>query len=107
MLNVPWHLYYERPYFFISSITWQVIAGLAAIAAGIFISLRSIIKRNGELFFGIGWTACAMVPFTGLVPLNAIYLEHWLYIPIVGLIFCLAYFSDRYQIFSREVWFYT
>jgi len=103
MLFWPWHLYYEKPYFFISSLTAPAVFGIVLVVSGLLCSLYSLVKQKGELFFGLGWFAAAIVPFIGLTPLNAVYLEHWLYVPMVGLVFCLAYLLDRYKIYSKKV----
>lgn len=107
MMVWPWHLNYEKPYFSISSFTLRSVISILAVIAGLWLSLRSLVRENGKIFFGLGWFAVAMVPFTGLVPLNAIYLEHWLYIPIIGIIFCLCFFFDRYEKSSGNVLLYV
>ncbi|MBI2670142.1 MAG: tetratricopeptide repeat protein [Candidatus Yanofskybacteria bacterium] len=42
-------------------------------------------------FFGWGWFFIGLAPVSGIIPINAIMYEHWLYLPLIGL-FTLAGF---------------
>ncbi|HEY4494306.1 MAG TPA: tetratricopeptide repeat protein [Candidatus Paceibacterota bacterium] len=96
MMLWPYHLYYEKPYeAFASLVSLKSFTGLFLIVAGIAASLISLLKKNGRIFFGLLWFGIALVPVTGLVPLNAMYLEHWLYLPIIGVIFCLCLLFEK------------
>jgi tetratricopeptide (TPR) repeat protein len=55
----------------------------------------SIIKKRGYFFLGFFWFLVALLPVSGIIPVNSMYLEHWLYLPIVGIIFYLAYLFDN------------
>ena len=94
MLFWPLPLYYEKPYTFVPFFTPSSLLSIALIISGIWASFHSIVKKRGEIFLGLGWFAVVMTPFLGIVPMNAVYLEHWLYIPIIGIIICLIYFFD-------------
>jgi len=104
MLLFPARLYYEKPYFAVSTLlSPQSLVSLAMIILGAYWSLLSLIRRNGKAFFGLGWFILALAPFSGIIPTNAIYLEHWLYLPIIGLIFCLVILFDKYREFSKKI----
>jgi len=93
MVIYPVGLNYEKPYMAYTSL---------ASARGVFgilliiIALLSFIfhKRHKRVFLGIWRFYCALVPFTGIIPLNAMFLEHWLYIPIIGVSILTATLFD-------------
>ncbi|MCD4680080.1 MAG: hypothetical protein K8S00_06815 [Bacteroidales bacterium] len=93
MIIYPANLNYEKPYMAYTSLaSLRGIFGMLLI----IITVLSVIfyKRNKRVFLGICWFFCAMLPFTGIIPLNAMYLEHWLYIPIIGLTILIATLFD-------------
>jgi len=79
---------------FISLWNWPVLAGLFALFGAAGIVGRTIFTRGKSflaLSFGISWFAIAHVLHTGVfLPVNALMLEHWLYLPSVGLALGLA-----------------
>ena len=109
MLLWPWHLYYEKPYTpYLTLFSIQSILGMVIIIWALWAALYSLIKRSparnapsiasaggGKIFLGIGWFFVAMIPFMGIVPLNATYLEHWLYVPIIGFIFMVVCWMEE------------
>jgi len=49
----------------------------------------------GILFTGLLWAAMAQSPHTGiLLPVNSFFLEHWMYLPSIGLLWVLGAFLD-------------
>ncbi|MEX2052232.1 MAG: tetratricopeptide repeat protein, partial [Candidatus Paceibacterota bacterium] len=95
MLVFPWHLYYEKPYLaYPSLVNLQSLLGLGIILFGSLGALWSLMKRQGYFFLGFFWFLFALIPVSGIIPVNSIYLEHWLYLPIVGIIFYLAHLYD-------------
>ena len=45
------------------------------------------------MFFGLGWFAIGLFPYLSIIfPLNAIFAEHWLYIPEMGLILFVVHY---------------
>ncbi len=87
----PQHLFYEKPY--------TAYAGLLH-ARGLFglslmllaVGMCVLVRRWPLLALGVAFVASALLPFSGIVPLNAMFLEHWLYTPMIGisLLFGLA-----------------
>jgi tetratricopeptide (TPR) repeat protein len=58
---------------------------LVLAAGGVIIWTRG--RRGLPLAWGLGWFALAHALHTGvLLPVNALFLEHWLYLPSVGLL---------------------
>jgi tetratricopeptide (TPR) repeat protein len=96
MILFPYHLYYEKPYVaFGSLMSVQSIISLISLSVGAILAVFSIIKRRGEVFLGLSWFIVALLPVSGIIPLNAMYLEHWLYLPIVGIIFLFSFIASR------------
>ncbi len=60
----------------------EAIAGIMLIVF-FFISI-TLIKKRPLLFFTLGWFFMALLPYSGIFPLTALYREHWLYVPIIS-----------------------
>ncbi len=86
-------LHMERSFpIFTSFANWHVLAGSAMI---LLVTLQIIWGRaqHGLAFsWGCAWFAVALSPNTGLLmPINALLLEHWMYLPTVGMVLGMAY----------------
>lgn len=90
LILVPYPLHMERTTDYVLSVfsPW-VIATLAVAAALLWLGWREW-QRKGSvwIWFGSGWFLGMLVPVSGIIPINGILYEHWLYVPIVG--FCLV-----------------
>lgn len=99
ILILPFNLHMERTISVSKSIseltTSGSIIGLLIIAATI-IALR----KNKFLLFSILWSFIFLIPVSGIVPLNAILAEHWLYLPSFGFFIVLAYLLNK--LFKRK-----
>ena len=94
----PIGLHYETGYFaYETFLTFAGIFGLIVVLGGTYLAYRSIVSGTGVLFVAYSWFFIALLPVSGLIPTNAIYLEHWLYIPIIGLIFLVTYFLQEHK----------
>ncbi len=67
----------------------------AAIGFALFLSCLLFIafswrKGLGRAAFGMAWFLAAWLPISGIFPLNAPMAEHWLYVPLAGLLWALA-----------------
>ena len=80
------------------------LTGLAIVvfaAAHIIYSCRS--HRGLAMSFGLLWFAAAHAPDTGiLVMTNSLFLEHWMYLPSVGLFLGLAETIAKFCKTSRK-----
>ncbi len=95
MMVFPWHLYYEKPYVAYESYAYiQSMVSLSVIFLGFFAAGWSFLKGKGYFFLGFFWFISALLPVSGIIPVNSMYLEHWLYIPIIGVILFLASLFD-------------
>ena len=63
---------------------------LAIIIAGSCVLLKRIIAKNRIAIFGLGWLMLWLMPFLGLLKLNADLSEHWLYIGSFGFFLLLS-----------------
>lgn len=93
MVIFPKDLYYEKPYVgYIDFFTTRNLFGLLLIS----VTMISILKRKKWPKFALGSSLffVAIAPFSGIIPLNAIFLEHWLYVPMVGLSLLVAAFVE-------------
>lgn len=94
MIFVPIRLNYEKSYTaFVSLFTWRG-------AFGIFFMVCAFVsfvfrKRYKKVFLGVCWFFAAMIPFMGILPLNSMYLEHWLYIPLIGIVMIFGAWLQR------------
>ncbi len=88
LLIFPRDLHMERRFPVFTEFTFfPVLTGLG-LALGTFAQLVWSRGRRGHaLAWGILWFWAAHVPHTGiLIPVNAFFLEHWMYLPSIGLI---------------------
>lgn len=46
-------------------------------------------------FFSWAWFAVAIAPVSGIVPINALLYEHWLYLPLIGLCALAGFYLDK------------
>ncbi|MGZ5001703.1 MAG: tetratricopeptide repeat protein [Chthoniobacterales bacterium] len=107
LIVCPLHLHMDRdvethPFGFSSAsmtaAAWrelETLAGLLLIAVFIYWMLRAR-KRDRALFTLLVLTAISYAPVSGLVPLNAMIAEHWLYLPGAFLFAALALTATRF-----------
>ncbi len=83
LIFFPKELFYEKVYLaYPSLLTPRGVFGIVVIA--LLIAAMSRVKKYPELALGAFLFGAGLLPFTGIIPLNAMYLEHWLYIPMLG-----------------------
>ncbi len=69
------------------------VAGGAILAVGLLALVRA--RKWPVFFLACGWFFAAIAPFCGVIPLTSMYLEHWLYAPLVGVAIGIAAIYDR------------
>lgn len=52
-------------------------------------------------FFGWFWFFAALGPVSGIIPINALIYEHWLYLPLIGFFTLAGFYIDRLLNFLR------
>ena len=73
------HSVFVSPFF---APVFLVILGLALLA---FVLWRRRYIPQDALFLGVGWFLVAFIPMSGIIlPVNSLLLEHWLYLPSIG-----------------------
>jgi len=87
LMAVPTHLHMERTLDFVpaslSVVGWALI--------GVLVAAITVAIRRGEhrIALGLAWFVATWFPISGLIPLNAPMAEHWLYVPMAGLLWAL------------------
>lgn len=86
LLLFPYPLHMERDTALVKSLLtiwpWLLIALLIFLIA---IGAYQIIKKhNPWILFGLIWFYIGLVPVSGIIPINGLLYEHWLYIPMIG-----------------------
>lgn len=95
ILLFPFHMYFEKPYvaythlLSIKGLLGLMITGMTV--TGVWFSLH----RRRTVFFACAWIFACLAPVSGIVPLNAMYLDHWLYLPFAGLALLVAQGLDQ------------
>ena len=93
LLIWPFHLHPERSFHSFTQ-PWhlQVIAGMAIVALTLWLAVaRRTIDQKRILTTGILWFLAAGFLSGGiLLPVNGVFMEHWLYLPTIGLFICLG-----------------
>lgn len=82
----PHPLYMERTTDYVLSLFSGWVLGVVILGL-LFLTLgwRELKKHSRPLiYFGFGWFFCFLVPVSGVVPINGLVYEHWLYLPLVG-----------------------
>jgi tetratricopeptide (TPR) repeat protein len=92
LLVWPTGLHMERNFpVFASPLFAPVIAGAVLVAATLFQVGLARGRWGVALSFGFLWFWAAHAPHTGvLIPVNSLFLEHWLYLPTAGLFLGVA-----------------
>lgn len=86
ILLVPYPLHMERAIPIMTSnfsiwLVASVLSTVALLAAG-WLEYKQ--KNTTTIFLGAGWFYCMLLPVSGIIPINALLYEHWLYVPMVG-----------------------
>ncbi len=48
------------------------------------------------------WFFVALIPVSGIIPINAIIYEHWLYLPLIGLVTLAGFYLDKVLAFLKS-----
>ena len=92
LLLYPSGLHIDRNFpVFIRIFDGPVMAGLGLVLLAVGILWRERRQAKPLWSFAVMWFTAAHVPNSGVaLPVNALILEHWLYLPTVGLFLCLG-----------------
>ncbi len=93
MIIYPVELNYEKPYLaYTGIVTLRALFGILLVLTALFFTIR--LKKYRKIFLGLSWFFASLLPFSGIIPLNAMFLEHWLYIPLIGVSILFATLYD-------------
>jgi tetratricopeptide (TPR) repeat protein len=90
-LFYPVNLHMDRAFPVFTNITWPIALSIAILVVLAYATYRSIKAKNRVIGFGILWFFICFIPMSGIIPVNAILLEHWLYFPSIGFFLIIAY----------------
>jgi hypothetical protein len=88
LIFVPTHLHMERT--LADATGWTALAGAILLLLSMGLLVESVAHNRRRMALGIGWFLLTWLPISGLFPLNAPMAEHWLYVPLAGLLWALA-----------------
>lgn len=84
LLFMPLDLHMERTLTGASSLT--TVAGAALLVLMLMLFVLSIYRKRYRVAAGLIWFLVTWLPISGIFPLNAPMAEHWLYVPMAGLL---------------------
>src|SRR3989344_2301944 len=96
LLFVPVGLHMERIVTVHTSLfQWPVWFGVM-ITVGIMWQVWRLYRAGDRTYkiwlLGVGWFFVGLSPVSGIVPINAVMYEHWLYLPMVGFWFVISFY---------------
>ncbi|MBP6882713.1 MAG: tetratricopeptide repeat protein [Candidatus Levybacteria bacterium] len=108
LIFFPKDLYMERD--LTISLAKNVTLSSAASLVGSILTFLGAIKlyKNHPLpLFGVMWTIIGFIPSSGIIPINGIFYEHFLYYPSIGIFVLLSYLIyilfEKLPLFGRAV----
>jgi hypothetical protein len=91
LLVFPYPLHMERNVNLVTSILsfWPVLTlvGLCILIVSVLYEFRR--KKTFIILFGSAWSFITLLPVSGIIPINGIMYEHWLYTPMIGFFIAL------------------
>lgn len=103
LLLIPFPLHMERDTSLVTSaINPWTVASLMLVVSLLVIGWKQLQRKNPWILFGLSWFFIMLLPVSGIIPINGILYEHWLYLPIVGWALCL--YGLGKLIISKPVW---
>lgn len=88
LIFVPTGLHMERTLVDIPG--WFAVVGFALILLAVALLVISLRRKNNRAATGIAWFLVTWFPISGIYPLNAPLAEHWMYLPMAGLLWAVA-----------------
>ncbi len=96
LIFVPIGLHMERSVAVATSLaSADVLLGLCSVVAMVAAALWCL-RRHPIVAFGIAWFFIALAPTSNIaVPINGLLYEHWLYVPLVGIVLVVLYVAQQ------------
>lgn len=93
LIFVPAGLHMERT---LESVPpWIGLAGLLALLVILGASIVAGVKGHTRITMASAWFLITWFPISGIIPLNAPMAEHWLYVPLAGILWMLVEIAVR------------
>ncbi len=83
LLFFPQNLFIDRPSLVYPSLTLTSGLVMGIFLTSAFFALKYFHKYQ-ELFFSLSWFLIGFIPTSGIIPINGIFFEHFLYFPSIG-----------------------
>lgn len=98
LLFVPYPLHMERSVELVTTIVNPYTPAFLAVQVGILWSAFLEWRRSQSvwLLFGWGWFISMLLPVSGIIPINGLLYEHWLYLPQIGFWLSLVVLAGLY-----------
>ena len=97
LIIIPYPLYMERSIPVFTSLFYpQVFIGFCALLFGFILAIHSFYRKR-VFFFTYFWFLIALAPTSGIVPVNALLMEHWLYFSLFGVSVFIAYLVKKHN----------
>lgn len=95
LLLMPLDLKYDRPLtIFLSPWDPPVLCSMLLLLLLVWLAWRSL-RGERVLFLGIAWFFLALGPVSGIIPINGVTMEHWLYFPSIGAFLIVGYLLTK------------
>lgn len=73
-----------------SFFSWEVFSIMLLTVVLFVVAVWEIRKKStGFILFGLALSSCLLLPVSGIIPINGMLYEHWLYVPIIGFLIIL------------------
>lgn len=86
ILVFPYPLHMERTTTIVESVAspWPWIAASVLIGVAVLGWFEWRRLQSLYIWLGLAWAAALLAPVSGIIPINGLLYEHWLYLPLVG-----------------------
>ena len=98
LLLVPHDLHMERSFSIYTSLLYSdPMIGLCIALTLLVLTFLAIQKKWNLFLCGVLWFLFAQSPHTGiLLPVNSFFLEHWMYLPSIGILWILGFWVNTF-----------
>lgn len=90
LLTLPWNLFIERGATVMTSMNLRITLTVVAIITAFIVSIKYF-KTKQLFLFTLLWFFICFIPTSGIIPINGIFYEHFLYFPSVGFFLIFSY----------------
>ena len=105
LLVFPKDLFMERD-MVIDIKTYPTFQSLTSFFLLLLLAITSLLKMKQApwLLFSLGWFIISFIPTMGIIPINGIFYEHFLYYPSVGFFFLFSFLYFKFLTLLPRFW---